>query len=92
MCLFLKHYCFRHPDNKITEIDFEFIYEEDESLRQYICNGVFSSDIVTLWFMNRVVKIECQGSRVDHALCLTRLAKERNIMVSMYLLPIKQSL
>ncbi|KAJ9580564.1 hypothetical protein L9F63_024257, partial [Diploptera punctata] len=67
-------------DDKDRDADSEFIYQEDETLRQFVCkDGVLNVDILTSWFVNRVNKIENQSCMVDHALTLIKLARERNV-------------
>lgn len=59
----------------------ECIYEYDPSLRQFQTSELTGS-IVEEWYRRRTYEIEENTGLVDHALNFVKLARERNVKVS----------
>jgi hypothetical protein len=69
--------------NESDDCDADFIYEEDQSLKCFACKKeMITDEILTSWYTDRVHQIEDRSCMVEHAVTLTKLARERNIAVS----------
>jgi hypothetical protein len=69
--------------NESDDCDADFIYEEDQTLKCFARKKeMITDEILTSWYTDRVRQIENRSCMVEHAVTLTKLARERNIVVS----------